>query len=177
MESITIHEKKFILSISEKKIGAAVSQIAENINRDLGSGNVLFAGILNGAFMFAADLLKKIRFDCEVTFIKTSSYDGTKSSGHVEHVIGLNETIKEKTVVLIEDIVDSGNTLEAVIERIEKHQPAEIKIAALLFKSNAYQYTRKIDYTGFHIPERFVVGYGLDYNGFGRNLDSIYTEV
>ncbi len=177
METITIHDKKFSLSINAKKISAAIQQMALKINKDLVSKNVVFIGILNGSFLFAADLLRLIHSDCRITFIKTSSYNGTENTGNVTHLIGLNEVIKDKNIVLIEDIVDSGNTLDSVIKDLEKHKPAEIKIATLLFKPDAYEYNRKIDYIGFRIPNAFVVGYGLDYDGFGRNLENIYTEM
>jgi len=177
METVTIHDKKFSQSISAKKIRTAILQMAVRINKDLVSKNVVFVGILNGSFLFAADLLRLIHFNCRITFVKTSSYSGTDNTGNVTHLIGLNEVIKDKTIVLIEDIVDSGNTLDSVIKDLEKHKPAEIKIATLVFKPDAYEYNRKIDYIGFRIPNAFVIGYGLDYDGFGRNLENIYTEI
>jgi hypoxanthine phosphoribosyltransferase len=177
METVTIHDKKFSQSISAKKIRAVIHQMAVRINNDLVSKDVVFVGILNGSFLFAADLLRLIHLDCRITFIKTSSYSGTDNTGKVSRLIGLNEAIEDKTIVLIEDIVDSGNTLDSLIKDLEKHKPAEIKTATLLFKPDAYEYNRKIDYIGFPIPNAFVIGYGLDYDGFGRNLENIYTEM
>lgn len=177
METKTIREKKFLISISATEIQTAVNKLAHKMNSELATGEVVFIGILNGSFMFASDLLKKIDLSCRISFIKTASYAGTKSTGEVLQLIGLNEDIKDKTVVIVEDIVDSGNTLDLVVKDLESYQPANIKIATLLFKPEAYRYDRKIDYIGFKIPNQFVVGYGLDYNGFGRNLESIYTEI
>lgn len=177
MESITIHHKKFRLSISSGKIVAAVNTLASQLNKDLEGREVVFIAVLNGSFMFASDLMKKIRIDCRISFVKLASYEGTENTGHLNRLIGINEVLTDKTVVIIEDIVDSGNTINTLIEQIGKLQPAEIKTVALLFKPDAYEYTHKIDYTGFRIPNTFVVGYGLDYDGLGRNMDGIYTLV
>ena len=175
MESITIHDKKFRLRISSDEIGKAVDILAMQINDDLEGREVVFIAVLNGSFIFAADLLKKIRFNCRISFVKFASYDGLENSGQLNQLIGVNEKLEGKTVVIIEDIVDSGNTLSKLIEEIRKFRPAEIKKVALLFKPDAYKYPCKIDYTGFRIPNDFVVGYGLDYDGLGRNLDGIYS--
>jgi hypoxanthine phosphoribosyltransferase len=177
METKTILDKKFSLSIDAEKIQSVVDKLAKRINIELASKEVVFVSILNGSFMFAADLFKKIDLNCRISFVKTASYTGTRSTGEVLQLVGLNEDIKNKTVVLIEDIVDSGDTLNSVIKYLNKSHPVEIKIATLLFKPDAYKYDRIIDYIGFKILTKFVVGYGLDYNGFGRNLESIYTEI
>jgi len=177
METKTIQDKKFSLSIDAIEIQSVVDKLAVRINKELASREVVFIGILNGSFMFATDLLKKIDLSCRISFVKTASYSGTKTTGEVVQLIGLNEDIKDKTIVLIEDIVDSGNTLDSIVKYLEKFEAAEIKIATLLFKPEAYKFDRKIDYIGFKIPNLFVVGYGLDYNGLGRNLDNIYTEI
>jgi len=177
METKTIHDKKFALSIDAIEIHSVVEKLASKINIELASKKVVFIGVLNGSFMFAADLLKKIDLNCRISFVKTASYAGTKTTGEVTHLLGLNENIKGKTIVLIEDIVDSGSTLDSIVKYLDKYQPSEIKIATLLLKPDVYKYNHKIDYIGFKIPNKFVVGYGLDYNGFGRNLESIYSEI
>jgi len=177
MESITIHDKKFRLHISSGKIVAAVNALASQLNKDLEGSEVVFIGVLNGSFMFASDLMKKIRIACRISFVKLASYEGTENTGRLNRLIGINEVLTDKTVVIIEDIVDSGNTINTLIEHIGKLQPAEIKTVALLFKPDAYEYNHKIDYTGFRIPNTFVVGYGLDYDGLGRNLNAIYAVV
>jgi hypoxanthine phosphoribosyltransferase len=175
MDIITLHDKTFRLSISSEKIAEKISHIAAEINHELKDRDVIFLVVLNGAFMFASDLLKNIQFNCSVTFIKLSSYEGQKSTGTVNQLIGLNDKIEDKTVVIIEDIIDSGNSLQTVISQLKERNPKEIKTACLLFKPDSYKYQNKIDYMGFTIPDDFIVGYGLDYNGYGRNLKEIYT--
>jgi len=147
------------------------------MNNDLRAKKVIFLGILNGSFMFAGDLFKKIDIDCQITFLKVASYVGTSSSGNVKRLIGLNEDIKDQVVVILEDIVDTGITLDNIIKQLKGYEPSEIRVATLLFKPEAYQKEIKIDYIGKEIPNDFIVGYGLDYNGFGRNLEDIYTLV
>jgi hypoxanthine phosphoribosyltransferase len=130
-------------------------------------------GILNGSFMFASDLYKEITIDSQITFLKLASYQGTGSTGTVKRLIGINEDIKDKTVVVIEDIVDTGNTLESIIKQLKGYEPKEIIFVTLLFKPDAYKKDFKIDYFAFEIPNDFIVGYGLDYNGYGRNIKDI----
>ncbi len=177
MESIIIHDKKFRLSIPLRKIAVTVNKLARQLNRDLQDKDVVFIAVLNGSFMFAADLLKKIRLSCRISFVKLSSYEGTETSGHIHELIGIQEELTGKTVVVIEDVVDSGSTLDALITRVKTMHPSEIITVTLLFKPDAYEYHTKIDYTGFRIPAKFIVGYGLDYDGLGRNLNGIYTLV
>jgi hypoxanthine phosphoribosyltransferase len=177
METVTIHDKKFRRSISAIEIKNTVERLATALNDDLQAKEVVFVVILNGAFMFASDLMKKIRFNTRISFIKLASYKGTESTGQIKEIIGLNEVVKGKTVVIIEDIIDSGNTLDAVVSNMLKEGAAEVKIATLLFKPDNYRYEYPIDYAGFTIPNDFVVGYGLDYNGLGRNLEDIYTVI
>ena len=175
METVKIHDKKFSESISNQDIQSAVEKIALKLNKDLENKDVIFIAVLNGAFMFAADLMKHIDLNCRITFLKLASYDGTEQSGTINQLIGLNETIKDKTVVIIEDIVDSGDTLNMLLNLLDSHQPSEVKLVSLLFKPDSFKYQFPLDYIGFHIPNKFVVGYGLDYDGFGRNLDRIYS--
>lgn len=177
MESITIHDKKFRLYIPSTKIETAINEIAKTINADLRNKELVFLAILNGSFMFASDLLKRINFNSRISFVKLASYEGTKSTGQLKQLMGINEVLKEKTVIIIEDIVDTGNTLEEVISLVKKHEPADIKVATLLFKPDSYEANIKLDYIGLEIPNDFVVGYGLDYDGFGRNLKDIYTVI
>ncbi len=177
MNTVQILDKKFSLSIPASEIQLKVGMIAEQINTELKANEVVFVVILNGAFMFASDLYKLITLDSRISFLKLASYSGTTSSGNVKQLIGLNESLKDMTVVVVEDIVDTGHTLDSIIKQLKGFDPAEIRIAALLHKPDAYLHKHKIHYLGFSIPNDFIVGYGLDYEGFGRNLDSIYTLV
>jgi len=160
--------------ITEDEIQSRITALAEKINEDLKGQDILFFGVLNGVFLFAADIFRQITLDCQVSFIKLASYDGTSSTGKIKELIGWNEDITGKTVVVLEDIVDTGATLERVIGELKLRKAADIKICTLLFKPEAYTRDIPIDYIGFEIPNNFVVGYGLDYDGYGRNLRAIY---
>ncbi|MCF8371413.1 MAG: hypoxanthine phosphoribosyltransferase [Bacteroidales bacterium] len=177
MQQVKILDKDFEISIKSSEIQDRIKAMAGEINTDLKGEDVIFLGILNGSFMFASDLFKKINFDCQITFLKVASYQGTASSGTVKRLIGINEDIKGKTVVILEDIVDTGHTLEHIIRQLIGYEPKEIKIATFLFKPDSYQKKIPIDYIGMEIPNDFIIGYGLDYNGFGRNLEDIYSVV
>jgi len=177
MSIIQIEDKKFKLYIPEKEILKSIQEIAEKINDDLVDKNPLFICILNGAFMFASDLMKAISIPCEITFIKLSSYHGTTTSGKIKEIIGLNEDITKRNIVVIEDIIDTGFTMEFIINSLKSKGANEIQIAALLLKPDALQRDLKIDYAGIKIPNDFIIGYGLDYNGYGRNLRDIYTLI
>ena len=173
--SLKLHDKQFIPFISEKEIEQAILTLAVQLNKDLKGKNPLFLGIMNGAFVFAADLIRHFEGNCEVSFLKVSSYRGDQSTGQVIKLAGLQESPENRTVVIIEDIVDTGNTLEYILEELQKHKPAEIKIATLLLKPGTYKKKIPINYVGMEIPDKFIVGYGLDYNGLGRNLKGIYV--
>jgi hypoxanthine phosphoribosyltransferase len=175
MAKIAIYDKEFTLYIPAEKIQTEVQNIADRMNVELKNEEVIFLGILNGAFMFASDLLRKITFNAEVSFVKLSSYKGTASMGQVKRLIGINEDLKDKTVVIVEDIIDTGNTIESIINQIKGFRPRKIVIATLLLKPECFIKDIRIDYVGFRIPRNFVVGYGLDYQGYGRNLRSLYT--
>ena len=175
MKETVILDKKFRELISGDAIGKRVNELADEINHDFAGKEVVFLGILNGAFLFAADLFKRINLKAQISFVKLTSYEGTRSSGSVKELIGWNEDIKNKQVIVIEDIVDTGHTLERIVGELKVRKVAAIKVATLLFKPNAYLKKIPIDYVGFEIPNDFVVGYGLDYDGFGRNLPSVYT--
>jgi hypoxanthine phosphoribosyltransferase len=177
MVKITLLDKEFQLYIPAEKIQTEVQRIADSINDDLKNEEVIFIGILNGAFMFASDLIRKISFNVQVSFVKLTSYQGTISSGHVKRLIGINETLKDKTVVIIEDIIDTGNTIESIVQQIKGFRPRQIYVATLLLKPELYTKEFKIDYVGFEIPRDFLVGYGLDYEGYGRNLRGLYKLV
>jgi len=177
MKEVQVLDKKFKVSIPEEKIQQRIKEIAQQMNKDMTQKDVIFLGILNGCFMFAGDMFKHIELPCQITFLKLASYQGTVSSGNVKRLIGINENIEGKTVVILEDIIDTGNTLESIIKQLKGYEPAEIKVATLLYKPDAYKKDLPIDYVGFEIPNEFIIGYGLDYDGFGRNLSDIYTIV
>jgi hypoxanthine phosphoribosyltransferase len=177
MDQIRISDKTFRKLIPENDIKQRVEDMAKQINRDLAGRDVLFIGILNGAFIFASDLFRCIDLPARISFVKLASYEGTSSSGAVSKLIGCSDDIEGKTVVIIEDIIDTGNTIESIVDELMKRKTGDVKIAALLLKPSAYLKSLKIDYLGFEISNDFVVGYGLDYNGYGRNLPSVYTLV
>lgn len=177
MSRIRVHDKEFDIYLSEAEIQERVSRIAEAINRDFQGKRPLFIAILNGSFMFAADLFKQLTIEAELCFIKLASYKGLKSSGKVVTSIGLEEDLFDKDVIIVEDIVDTGKTLHDFLPKLKNQQPRSLRIASLLHKSEATAYPLQIDYVGFDIPNKFVVGYGLDYDGLGRNLREIYQVV
>ena len=175
MDIITVKDKSFKPYISEEELQASVKKVALKINDDYKGSTPIFLGVLNGSFMFFGDLLKSIDIECTVSFVKLASYEGTDSTGEVNELIGLNESIEGKDIILVEDIVDTGNTLVKLHEILSKGNPKSIKIATLLYKPDAYKKHHSIDYCGLEIPNAFVLGYGLDYDGLGRNLNSIYV--
>lgn len=177
MNRIKVLDKEFEIFIPRSRIQEVVHSMASKINHDLAGKEVIFMGILNGAFMFASDLFRQISLDCQITFLKLASYAGTSSTGTVKRLIGINEDIKGKTVVILEDIVDTGITLENIIRQLNGYEPGEIKVATMLFKPDTYQKDIPLDYIGIEIPDEFILGYGLDYEGFGRNLSDIYKVV
>lgn len=171
---MVILDKTFEVFIKKKKIKRRVKELADQISLEYRDKEILFIPILNGAFLFASDLIKEIALPCQVSFIKVSSYHGTESSGAVKSIMGLNIDVKGKNIILIDDIVDTGLTMSTLIEEISKQAPASIEIATLLLKPEALQKQLELKYVGFAIPNRFVVGYGLDYEGYGRNMKDIY---
>jgi len=177
MAVIKVHDKSFETYLSEEIIQQRIKEIAADINKDYEGKRPLFIAILNGSFMFAADLFKHLTIPAELCFIKLASYKGMKSSGKVVTSIGLEEDIFDKEVVIVEDIVDTGKTLHRFLPKLFHQQPKSLKIVTLLHKSEATEYPLKLDYTGFDIPNKFVVGYGLDYDGLGRNLKEIYQVL
>ncbi|MFV0291258.1 MAG: hypoxanthine phosphoribosyltransferase [Mangrovibacterium sp.] len=178
MEKIKIHDKEFELFIPYEKIRGNIERIADEMNADLQGTQPLFICVLNGAFLFATEVFKRIdTLEAEITFVKFSSYEGTATTGNVKELIGLNEDIEGRTVIILEDIVDTGITIQRVVEQLQTMNPATIKIATLLLKPDALQRDVKLDYVGLEIPTKFIVGYGLDYDGRGRNLIDIYKIV
>lgn len=174
MSAIELHSKKFIPYISEAEIDEAVTAIAEDINREYEGKTPLLMGVLNGSFMFVSDLMKKITIDCELSFVKLSSYHGTVSGGLVNELIGLNNDITGRHVIILEDIVDTGTTLEYLLEVLKTHETASLSVATLLLKPDVFKKKYPVHYVGKNIPNKFVVGYGLDYDELGRNLRAIY---
>jgi hypoxanthine phosphoribosyltransferase len=178
MKQVKIHDKTFELYIPYEKIRGVVETMADKMNRDLVGKNPLFICILNGSFMFAAELFKRINLiEAEISFVKLASYEGDKTTGTVKQLIGLNENIEGRTVVILEDIVDTGITIENILEQLKNLRPKEVKIATLLLKPESLQKEVQLDYIGLEIPNDFIVGYGLDYDGQGRNLINIYSVI
>ncbi len=178
MRRIKLWDKEFEISLPYEEIQAAIQKMAAQMKVDLEGKNALFVCILNGSFMFAADLMKELELlDTEISFLKLASYSGTASSGEIKELIGLNENMKDRTVVVLEDIVDSGHTIADVIAQINALGAKEVKIATLLFKPAALKTKIHLDYVGIEIPNDFIVGYGLDFDRRGRNLKDIYTLV
>lgn len=177
MEFIKVHDKEFKPYLSADKISEAVTRVASEINNDYKGKRPLFIAILNGSFMFAADLFKEITIEAEICFIKLASYKGIKSSGQVITAIGLDVDLVGREIIVIEDIVDTGNTLSKFLPQIHHHHPSSLKIAALLHKPEAMVHPIQIDYLGFSVPNKFLLGYGLDYDGLGRNIKEIYQLV
>ena len=177
MANKKVLDKEFEIFIPNGEIRKVISDMARKINEDLAGKDVIFLGILNGAFMFASDLFREVTLDCQISFLKLASYAGTSSTGTVKRLIGINEDIYNKTVVILEDIVDTGITLDNIIKQLKGYEPAEIMVATMLFKPAAYTKELKLDYVGIEIPNDFVLGYGLDYEGYGRNLADLYKVV
>ncbi len=171
---IQLHDKEFIPFITAGEIDFAIKQMAEQIEADFGEDVPLFIGILNGAFMFLSDFLKHYKKPCEVSFVKVASYEGLTSTNKIEQLIGLKEDLSGRSVVVFEDIVDTGNTLEILKAVFKEESVKTCKFATLFFKPDAYKKNIKIDYIGIRIPNSFIVGYGLDYNGLGRNIPEVY---
>lgn len=177
MDTITVNNKEFRLSIPESEILKQVDRVAQEITNALDGKNPLFLCVLNGSFMFASDLLKRVNIPAEISFVKMSSYQGTVTTGKVRRLLGVDRDLTGRTVVIVEDIVESGITMVQLLEDLRMQNPAEIKICTLLSKPNKRQVEVKVDYVAMEIPDEFIVGYGLDYDGFGRNLPDIYTIV
>ena len=174
---VQVYDRYFKPFIGEEAIQKEVSRLAREMNHDLAGKDPIFLGILNGAFMFASDLYKQLIFPCQITFLKLASYSGTESTGSVKQLIGINRDLKDRVVVVLEDIVDTGVTLETIIRQLRGFEPLEIRVATFLHKPDATVKEVKLDYVGMEIPNDFIIGYGLDYVGYGRNFREIYQLV
>ena len=171
---IQLHDKHFVPFIAAEEIDFALANIAKQMDDDFFDEVPVFVGVLNGAFMVMSDLMKHYRGMCEVSFVKMASYDGMETTNEVKQLIGINQNLEGRTVVIIEDIVDTGNTIEELKTIFKEKKVKHFKIATLFFKPEAYKKDIKIDYVGIRIPNKFIVGYGLDYDGLGRNLKDVY---
>lgn len=171
---IELHDKTFIPFLSSTELDEIISKLAEEINKDFKGKKPLLLGVLNGSFMFISDLMKKLTIECELSFIKLSSYSGTESTGSIKELIGINSSLEKKDVIVLEDIIDTGNTLHKILELLEQHNPGSVSIGTLLIKPEVFKNRFNVHYTGIEIPDKFVVGYGLDYEQLGRNLNELY---
>ncbi|MDD5569939.1 MAG: hypoxanthine phosphoribosyltransferase [Bacteroidales bacterium] len=174
MECIKLKGKVFGKYLSYEEIQKTVKGIAEKINSEFKDKKPVFLVVLNGSFLFFADLIKHIDFECEISFVKIASYSGTKSTDEVKCLIGINENLKGRNVIIIEDIIDAGSTIDDIIRQLKEHKPAEIKVVSLFFKPDSFVKDFKIDIAGRNVPNDFLIGYGLDYDGLGRNLKDVY---
>ena len=174
---ITVKDKRFKTYLTHQQIDERIKELSKQINEDYKIEEPLFIAILNGSFMFASHLYQRITLPSQITFVKVASYSGTSSTGKVTSIIGLDMPIAGKHIILVEDIVDTGNTMNELLKQLHEHQPASIKIASLIQKPEALKHPITVDYTGFKIPNEFIVGFGLDYDGYGRNLPYIYQVV
>ncbi len=177
MKTVQVNDKTFAVSLPECRIQQRVAEVAASISRDMAGKRPLLLCVLNGAFMFAADLVRGVTEPCEISFVRLSSYSGTQSTGRVRELIGLGESLEGRNVVIVEDIIDSGLTMKDLLDTVAAQHPAEVRIASLLVKPGNLKVDLDITYRCFDIPNDFIVGYGLDYDGFGRNLRDIYTVV
>ena len=177
METLQVKDKNFAVSIPEREILRQVKRVAEEINRDYAGREPLFLAVLNGSFIFAADLMREVRLAAQVSFVKLASYEGTSSTGAVSEVIGLNADVEGRDIVIVEDIIDSGLTMRHLTEMLAKRRPRSVEICSLLVKPENLKVDLDIRYRCFDIPNDFILGYGLDYDGYGRNTRDIYTVV
>lgn len=174
MTEVQIQDKSFISFIDNESICIEINRLAAQVNKEFRGEKVIFVAVLNGAFMFASDLVKEIELDCEITFVKVSSYKGTETTGRVDELIGLTKSLANENVIILEDIVDTGITMDKIYKIIELEEPKTIKVCTLLYKREAHKGKVIPDYVAFEIENKFVVGYGLDYNEEGRNFKEIY---
>jgi len=177
MSRITIKDKTFETSIPESEIQQRVKAVADRINSDYEGRTPIFLPVLNGSFIFAADLLRYLKIECEISFVKVSSYNGTDSTGHVKHLIGVNTPLEGRDVIIVEDIVDTGVTMQNMLKMLQEHKPKSLEVCTLLMKPEKLTVPLDIKYCAMEIPNDFIVGYGLDYDQLGRNLRDIYTVV
>ncbi|SNC67683.1 hypoxanthine phosphoribosyltransferase [Hymenobacter gelipurpurascens] len=176
-EHIALHNKEFEPYLPAAQLASAIQALAARLNQDYAGQTPLFVAVLNGSFMFAADLMKSLSIDCEISFIKVASYQGTSSTGKVQEVLGLSQEINGRHVVILEDIVDTGHTMRMLLDTLGAKQPASLEVATLFLKPECLQHELSLRYVGLSIPNDFIVGYGLDYDGLGRNYPDVYKAV
>jgi hypoxanthine phosphoribosyltransferase len=177
MNSIKINDRSFRVSITETEIKNRIKSLAAEISADMEGKNPLFLAVLNGAFIFAADLMREMTIPCEISFVKLASYQGTTSTGKIQEVFGINEDLTGRTVIIVEDIVESGQTMKNMIESLGTRNPASVQICTLFFKPDKLKEELTLDYVAFRIPDDFIVGYGLDYDQAGRGLKDVYSII
>ena len=177
MSRVTIKDKTFEVSMSEEQIKQRIREVAQQISHDMEGRNPLFLAVLNGAFIFAADLMREMTIPCEISFVKLASYQGTTSTGKIKEVFGINEDLTGRTVIILEDIVETGLTIKQMIESLGTRNPASVHVCTLFFKPERLQEDLQLDYVAFSIPNDFILGYGLDYDQQGRGLKDLYTLV
>ena len=177
MKTVKVLDKEFGLYIPQEKIEADIQKVADQINHDMDGMNPMFLVILNGAFMFASELFKRLTIPCEISFVKLTSYAGTETTNVVRELIGLDHSLEGRHVVIVEDIVDTGHTMRYTIQKLHDLKAVDVRIATLFFKPKSFQYDYPINYVGMEIGNEFIVGYGLDYNQQGRNLPDIYKII
>lgn len=174
MKTVKINDKEFELFLTHDVIEKAIDEVAKKLNHDLAEKDPLFICVLNGSFMYASELMKRVNIPSEISFVRMSSYQGTASTGKIKEIYGLEEDIKGRTVVIVEDIVDTGHTMSQMIDQLTCDEPKEILVTTLLLKPDALKEKIRLDYVALEIPNDFIVGFGLDYDGYGRNLPDIY---
>ena len=177
MKTVKVLDKEFGIFIPQQEIEASIQNVADKINHDLDGKTPVFLVVLNGAFMFAAALLQRVTIPCEISFVKFSSYTGTTTTNNVRELIGLSQSLSGRTVVIVEDVVDTGLTMKYAVEKLHDLDAIDVRIATLFFKPNSFQFSFKVDYAAMNIGNEFIVGYGLDYNQQGRNLPDIYKII
>ncbi len=177
MNSIKINDRSFRVSITETEIKNRIKSLAAEISADMEGKNPLFLAVLNGAFIFAADLMREMTIPCEISFVKLASYQGTTSTGKIQEVFGINEDLTGRAVIIVEDIVESGQTMKNMIESLGTRNPASVQICTLFFKPDKLKEELTLDYVAFRIPDDFIVGYGLDYDQAGRGLKDVYSII
>jgi hypoxanthine phosphoribosyltransferase len=177
MNSVKINDRSFRVSITETEIKTRIKSLAAEISADMEGKNPIFLAVLNGAFIFAADLMREMTIPCEISFVKLASYQGTTSTGKIKEVFGINEDLTGRTVIIVEDIVESGQTMKNMIESLGTRNPASVHICTLFFKPDKLKEDLSLDYVAFRIPDDFIVGYGLDYDQAGRGLKDVYSIV
>ncbi|SHL54586.1 hypoxanthine phosphoribosyltransferase [Hymenobacter psychrotolerans] len=174
---ISLHGKQFEPYLSAQELSASIQQVADRLNQEYAGKQPLLVAVLNGSFMFAADLMKALQIPCEITFIRVASYQGTSSTGTVQEVLGLTEELQGRHVIIVEDIVDTGHTMRMLLDTLGASQPASLEVATLFLKPECLQHELPIRYIGLSIPNDFIVGYGLDFDGLGRNYPDVYKAV